>query len=59
MLGHITYLSDDAMAKQIGRGLRSGQFNYSYEIEFEIDPILRYQGDKFASYFDANTYLPG
>ncbi|HZW87090.1 MAG TPA: homoserine O-acetyltransferase [Gallionella sp.] len=57
MLGHITYLSDDAMANKFGRGLRSGQFNYSYEIEFEIESYLRYQGDKFASYFDANTYL--
>lgn len=57
MLGHITYLSDDAMANKFGRGLRSGQLNYSYEIEFEIESYLRYQGDKFASYFDANTYL--
>ncbi len=57
MLGHITYLSDDAMANKFGRGLRSGQFNYGYEIEFEIESYLRYQGDKFASYFDANTYL--
>lgn len=57
MLGHITYLSDDAMADKFGRALRSGQFNYSYDIEFEIESYLRYQGDKFASSFDANTYL--
>lgn len=57
MLGHITYLSDDAMADKFGRALRSGQFNYSYDIEFEIESYLRYQGDKFASTFDANTYL--
>ncbi len=57
MLGHITYLSDDAMADKFGRELRSGKLGYSYDIEFEIESYLRYQGDKFASYFDANTYL--
>jgi homoserine O-acetyltransferase len=57
MLGHITYLSDDAMANKFGRELRSGRFSYSYDIEFEIESYLRHQGDKFASYFDANTYL--
>ena len=57
MLGHITYLSDDAMADKFGRSLRAGKLGYSYDIEFEIESYLRYQGDKFASYFDANTYL--
>ena len=57
MLGHITYLSDDAMADKFGRELRSGKLNYNYEIEFQIESYLRYQGDKFAAYFDANTYL--
>lgn len=57
MLGHITYLSNDAMADKFGRGLRSGKYNYNFEIDFEIESYLRYQGDKFAAYFDANTYL--
>jgi homoserine O-acetyltransferase len=57
MLGHITYLSDDAMADKFGRELRTGKLNFSYDIEFQIESYLRYQGDKFASYFDANTYL--
>ncbi len=57
MLGHITYLSDDAMADKFGRELRSGKLKYNYEIEFQIESYLRYQGDKFAAYFDANTYL--
>ena len=57
MLGHITYLSDDAMANKFGRELRTGNFKYNYDIEFEIESYLRYQGDKFAAYFDANTYL--
>jgi homoserine O-acetyltransferase len=57
MLGHITYLSDDAMADKFGRELRAEKFNYGFDIEFEIESYLRYQGDKFAAYFDANTYL--
>ena len=57
MLGHITYLSDDVMADKFGRELRSGKFNYGYDIEFEVESYLRHQGDKFAAYFDANTYL--
>jgi homoserine O-acetyltransferase len=57
MLGHITYLSDDVMANKFGRELRHGKFNYGYEVEFQIESYLRYQGDKFAGYFDANSYL--
>lgn len=57
MLGHITYLSDDVMADKFGRELRAEQFNYGYEVEFQIESYLRYQGDKFAERFDANTYL--
>ncbi|HKB58912.1 MAG TPA: homoserine O-acetyltransferase [Gallionellaceae bacterium] len=57
MLGHITYLSDNAMADKFGRSLRAGKLGYTYDIEFEIESYLRYQGDKFANLFDANTYL--
>ncbi len=57
MLGHITYLSDDVMGAKFGRILRSGAFQFGYDVEFEIESYLRYQGDKFAGSFDANTYL--
>lgn len=57
MLGHITYLSDDAMGEKFGRRLRKGKINYTFDIEFEMESYLRYQGDKFAAEFDANTYL--
>jgi homoserine O-acetyltransferase/O-succinyltransferase len=57
MLGHITYLSDDAMAEKFGRALRQGEFKFGFDVEFEIESYLRYQGDKFSTYFDANTYL--
>jgi homoserine O-acetyltransferase len=57
MLGHITYLSDDAMAEKFGRSLRTGAIKFNFDVEFEIESYLRYQGDKFSEYFDANTYL--
>jgi homoserine O-acetyltransferase len=66
MIGHITYLSDDVMNAKFGRELRSvlaqaeanPDYRYStQEVEFQIESYLRYQGDKFADYFDANTYL--
>jgi len=57
MLGHITYLSDDAMAEKFGRMLRDGSLKFNFDVDFEIESYLRYQADKFADYFDANTYL--
>ncbi len=57
MLGHITYLSDDSMAAKFGRELRNGTYGFGFDVEFEIESYLRYQGDKFADQFDANSYL--
>ena len=56
MVGHITYISDEQMGERFGRQLRDG-LHYSFATEFEIESYLRYQGEKFAEYFDANTYL--
>jgi homoserine O-acetyltransferase len=72
MIGHITYLSDDVMNAKFGRQLKqslglhtsaektSNADTYNYttlDVEFQIESYLRHQGDKFAEYFDANTYL--
>jgi len=57
MLGHITYLSDDVLMAKFGRELRDGKLNYGYDIEFQIESYLRYQGESFVKRFDANTYL--
>ena len=65
MIGHITYLSDDVMNAKFGRELREAvdgvarsSYHYStQDVEFQIESYLRHQGDKFSSYFDANTYL--
>ncbi|HZY15198.1 MAG TPA: homoserine O-acetyltransferase [Ramlibacter sp.] len=72
MIGHITYLSDDVMNAKFGRRLRDSvaeaiagpgardgtELRYTtQDIEFQIESYLRYQGDKFSEYFDANTYL--
>ncbi|CAG1005875.1 homoserine O-acetyltransferase [Burkholderiales bacterium] len=56
MIGHITYLSDEQMEAKFGRQLRDG-IQFSFAPEFQIESYLRHQGEKFADYYDANTYL--
>jgi len=59
MIGHITYLSDDAMANKFGRDLRSGSLGLGQEVnaEFQVQSYLRHQGSQFSGNFDANTYI--
>jgi homoserine O-acetyltransferase len=58
MVGHITYLSDDAMGEKFGRDLKSEKLNYDFHsVEFQVESYLRYQGEEFSTRFDANTYL--
>ncbi len=57
MVGHITYLSDDSMGKKFGRELKDGKINFDFDVEFQIESYLRYQGAKFSTQFDANSYL--
>jgi homoserine O-acetyltransferase len=59
MVGHITYLSDDAMANKFGREIRSGTLDRGNDddVEFQVQSYLRYQGSQFSGSFDANTYI--
>ncbi len=71
MVGHITYLSDPAMRAKFGkalaglrdqqgnfgRDLRSGSLSFGFNVDFEVESYLRYQGEQFSGQFDANTYL--
>ena len=57
MLGHITYLSDESMGEKFGRDLKQSKLSFNYDVEFQIESYLRYQGEKFVTGFDANTYL--
>lgn len=58
MVGHVTYLSDDAMANRFGRELQPNDAGTEDESrEFQVESYLRYQGSQFADSFDANTYV--
>jgi homoserine O-acetyltransferase len=63
MVGHVTYLSAQALGDKFGRELVSrgpmdGELRYSLtEPEFEVESYLRHQADSFVRRFDANTYL--
>ncbi|MEX2381062.1 MAG: homoserine O-acetyltransferase [Opitutales bacterium] len=58
MMAHITYLSDKGMDMKFGRRRREeGEVHFSFDIDFEVESYLHYQGQSFINRFDANTYL--
>ena len=58
MMAHITYLSDKGMDLKFGRRRReNGAGPFSFDVDFEVESYLRYQGRSFINRFDANTYL--
>jgi len=58
MIGHITYLSDEAMRLKFGRRLQErGDFSFNFDADFQVESYLRYQGKKFVERFDANSFL--
>lgn len=58
MVGHVTYLSDEAMRRKFGRRLQNkGDFSFNFDADFQVESYLRYQGQKFVDRFDANSFL--
>ncbi|MEW5691950.1 MAG: homoserine O-acetyltransferase [Candidatus Hydrogenedentota bacterium] len=57
MMGHITYLSEESMKRKFGRKLFKDKVGYDFDVDFQVESYLRYQGEKFVERFDANTYL--
>jgi homoserine O-acetyltransferase len=45
------------MRLKFGRDLQSGDFNFGFDVEFQVESYLRHQGEVFSGQFDANTYL--
>jgi homoserine O-acetyltransferase len=59
MVGHVTYLSAQALGDKFGRRLQfADDLRYTItEPEFAVESYLRHQADSFVRRFDANTYL--
>ncbi len=58
MIGHITYLSDEAMRLKFGRKLQDKHdFSFNFDADFQVESYLRHQGAKFVERFDANSFL--
>ncbi len=58
MVGHITYLSEEAMHQKFGRRLQDlERYGYEFQTEFAVESYLKYNGNNFTRRFDANSYL--
>ena len=58
MIGHVTYLSDESMRLKFGRRLQDkSDFSFNFDVDFQVESYLRYQGTKFVERFDANSFL--
>jgi homoserine O-acetyltransferase len=58
MIGHVTYLSDEAMRRKFGRRLQDRcNFSFDFNVNFQVESYLHYQGEKFVRRFDANSLL--
>jgi len=65
MMAHITYLSDASLDRKFGRRAvqpKTGeaavkQGAAAFDLQFEVESYLRYQGRAFTNRFDANSYL--
>ena len=58
MVGHVTYLSEYAMARKFGRTLQTPANSPAAEAAlFAVESYLHHQGKSFVSRFDPNSYI--
>ncbi|MCC6616766.1 MAG: homoserine O-acetyltransferase [Anaerolineae bacterium] len=58
MVGHITYMSETSLDHKFGRRFHGREnYGFTFETDFEVESYFRYQGYKFVTRFDANSYL--
>ena len=57
MIGHVTYLSDEAMREKFGRRLHRSALSFDLTGDFQVESYLHHQGRKFVDRFDANSLL--
>ncbi len=58
MIGHITYLCEEAMYNKFGRRLQNkNHYDFNFDIDFQVESYLQHQGQIFVDRFDANSYL--
>lgn len=56
MIGHITYLCEEAMYKKFGREFKDNP-SFDFGVDFQVESYLEHQGKIFVDRFDANSYL--
>lgn len=58
MIGHITYLCEEAMYNKFGRKLQDkDHYDFNFDVDFQVESYLQHQGQIFVDRFDANSYL--
>ena len=58
MIGHVTYLCEEAMYNKFGRRLQDkDHYDFNFDIDFQVESYLQHQGQIFVDRFDANSYL--
>lgn len=58
MIGHVTYLCEDAMQNKFARRFQDKEKpNFDFNVDFQVESYLEHQGQRFVERFDANSYL--
>lgn len=58
MVGHVTYLCEDAMQNKFARRFQDkDKPDFDFNVDFQVESYLEHQGQTFVERFDANSYL--